>query len=457
MESIAKRRKRTSDARAFDFSSDCFFCGDPAQELVNNRKICIKYVKNDKLRMNILHVIEEKPAEDVDDNLKTLQLCLNDVVDLAAINARYHSSCLVKFFSSRNTNLLGRPISDSVSKLIEHIKNHVFENLEICQFSLKKILSTFDDEVPKLDRLKTFLTENFGDEISMYHKKQDLILCFRDAGNNVPTSSWFAMKSDSSEAERKRIVEMAANIIYQDIRASFYETENYNAPSNFLNNIKADIPSTLLSFLNVLITSSKRYSKTDDEIKNKKWENRMLTIAHILISSVRPRQFVSPIMLGLSSMLHKKHGSKDLIDCLSFLGLCSSYTETLLFEASIVNQPEHYNLKDATFLQFVFDNADHNTNTIDGNNTFHAMGGIMCVTPSSSVESGGNIKRLSKMSSSGEIGKFGFILLKHFQKGSSLGLKEVTIKDVHVIKPTSTEIEFNCADIVWLFGKQNSL
>ena len=73
-------------------------------------------------------------------------------------------------------------------------------------------------------------------------------------------------------------------------------------------------------------------------------------------------------------MMHKKHASKNLIDSLSYLGLCSPYHETMLFEASVVNDPENHKLSNDAYVQFIFDNADHNTNTIDGLNTFHAMG-----------------------------------------------------------------------------------
>lgn len=37
------------------------------------------------------------------------------------------------------------------------------------------------------------------------------------------------------------------------------------------------------------------------------------------------------------------------------------------------------------FFQFVFDNADINVCTLDGQNTFHALGGIKCITPLNSV------------------------------------------------------------------------
>ncbi|GBN30185.1 hypothetical protein AVEN_104452-1 [Araneus ventricosus] len=34
----------------------------------------------------------------------------------------------------------------------------------------------------------------------------------------------------------------------------------------------------------------------------------------------------------------------------------------------------------------VFDNADHNTRTVDGHRTFHVMGGVQCVTLASGVQ-----------------------------------------------------------------------
>lgn len=81
--------------------------------------------------------------------------------------------------------------------------------------------------------------------------------------------------------------------------------------------------------------------------------------------------------------VHRKFGSKLLIDVMSKLGLCHSYDEVLLYETSslAVCVPEDRD----SFHQFVFDNADFNVNTIDGLNTFHQMGGIQCLTPSTAT------------------------------------------------------------------------
>ena len=153
-------------------------------------------------------------------------------------------------------------------------------------------------------------------------------------------------------------------------------------------------------------------------------------------------------------MMHKKHASKNLIDSLNHIGLCASYDETLLFESSIVNDPQQYNLSES-YIQLIFDNADHNTNTIDGRNTFHSMGGIMCVTPASSVQSSQNIVRLKKIPNADSLGKFGFLPIKPLEKGDSVGLKNVIIKDLDLENPIS-KFSLTSKDFLWFYGKNNN-
>ena len=97
----------------------------------------------------------------------------------------------------------------------------------------------------------------------------------------------------------------------------------------------------------------------------------------------------------------------------------------MLFESSVVNDPEQFHIAQNSFVQFIFDNADHNLLTLDGKNTFHAMGGIMTVTPSHAFSSDKTVKRLKNIPSALDIGKFGFIDLKQFEKKSCAGLNTV--------------------------------
>jgi len=64
-------------------------------------------------------------------------------------------------------------------------------------------------------------------------------------------------------------------------------------------------------------------------------------------------------------------------------GFCSSYSTIQKFERSAaVNQgTEIPGFVPGRFIQYIADNVDHNTRTLDGKDTFHGMGIIAAVTP----------------------------------------------------------------------------
>lgn len=259
---------------------------------------------------------------------------------------------------------------------------------------------------------------------------------------------WYESRSDDVQYEKKRIVKMAANIILEDIRSEVYDKTNYRLLNAEEETKCEDVPATLLEFLNIVIKKHKHESPQSA----KKWNKRVATMAHCLITSARPRSFLSPILLGLSAMLHKKHGSRDTIDSLAYLGLCSSYEETLLFEASITKNPENNTCSEGTHIQYVFDNADHNTCTIDGKNTFHSMGGIAIATPASGVMTKQEIPRLNKIPISVEIGSHSFTELKIFEKQHSTGLKSIIIEDVFGDDEEKC-FDISMPDFIWQYSK----
>ncbi|CAG2249414.1 unnamed protein product [Mytilus edulis] len=102
------------------------------------------------------------------------------------------------------------------------------------------------------------------------------------------------------------------------------------------------------------------------------------------MQATRPRLVIEPLQLGLAIQMHHMFGSRFLVDTLSNMGFCSSYSEVQKFETSAViskqeNTSNHYD--ESHCLQYVADNVDHNLCTVDGNNTFHGMGIISCITP----------------------------------------------------------------------------
>lgn len=192
-------------------------------------------------------------------------------------------------------------------------------------------------------------------------------------------------------------------------------------------------------------------SKQNKQKENDKWVNRIATVTHILISFVRPRTFLSSVLIGLSSMIHKKFAAKGLIDAMSHIGLCASYHETTLFESSIINDPEQYKIFGDSFVQFSFDNANHDVNTIDGLGTFHTMGGIMMVTPSSCVTSDQKIPRLKSLKSLLALIHFGFTPLKYYENYVVRGFSEIIVNNLDNEFPDKIDILIN--DLVWLFEK----
>lgn len=89
--------------------------------------------------------------------------------------------------------------------------------------------------------------------------------------------------------------------------------------------------------------------------------------------------------MGIGVFLHRRFRSRHLIDLLHNVDMCASYSEICKYEASVTLHLSN-EVHEEGFVQFVFDNADHNTRTVDGHGTFHVLGGVQCVTPASTVQ-----------------------------------------------------------------------
>ncbi|CAH0562841.1 unnamed protein product [Brassicogethes aeneus] len=136
------------------------------------------------------------------------------------------------------------------------------------------------------------------------------------------------------------------------------------------------------------------------------WKRKCTSIAHATVSAAWPRSFLVPLQVGLGAFLNKTYGFRQLIDVLSSLGFSASFHETALFELSVVMRPE-IAFEDNAYSQFVFENADVNTRTINGFGTFHAMGGIQCVTPKTAIRPDQAIKRYREKPSAAVVGTNG--------------------------------------------------
>ena len=107
-----------------------------------------------------------------------------------------------------------------------------------------------------------------------------LDVCDRILGENYVASG---LSKDS-------IVDMAATIIADEIKCKIYDTNVYPTLKDFSND--SLIPPSLSRLLNHMIKSKSSSAKSV--------ERRRTSIAHSIISAVRPRSFISPLLLAIS-------------------------------------------------------------------------------------------------------------------------------------------------------------
>ena len=117
---------------------------------------------------------------------------------------------------------------------------------------------------------------------------------------------------------------------------------------------------------------------------------KVASIGHSIIQAVRPRTVIAPLQLGLAVQLHHHFRSRFLIDLLSTMGYCVSYSEVQRFEENAASSvaPDIVggsSAIDEMMLLFAADNVDHNIATLDGKGTFHGMGMIAAATPGRQV------------------------------------------------------------------------
>lgn len=227
--------------------------------------------------------------------------------------------------------------------------------------------------------------------ISSLAGKQSIV-SFKGNCEKLLIQEW---SKDDTE-DRIKIVMAAARIIKEDIRGMSCNLQEYPSLDNIKTGGVDKLPTSLNSFFNELVLKDKKELTA--------YTTKVAALQNVKVSLVRVRYYVSPTMFGLGTMLHRKYAPKHLIDILSTLGVSISYSECLNFENSAIKNVKE-SIPDKSFMQFVFDNADFNTRTIDGYGTFHSMG-IVCISPEPPIDSF-KVPRSKHRIPSNDIGSFG--------------------------------------------------
>lgn len=373
--------------------------------------------------------------------------------DLVAADARYHKLCHKKLYSIpfavREKKYLE---PKNVADCMEHIYSYLHDNREECQFSVNELIDQINGEYkPDIRTVKTHLLSHFGDKITFAEigrgRSHQVVMCFTGVGRKILYDNWYNERKRNPEEERMRVVSSATEIMLQDIRSKAYDTTAYPPSDDFLQETESVVPKSLQLLIETIVLKHKHQSL---EIYKKK----CVSIAHAIISATRNRSFLSSIKIGLGAYLYRKFGSKHLVNICAAMGFSCSYDEALLVESSAIVQGEGTPpIEKGAFVQFVSDNADVNVDTLDGNNTFHEMGGIMIISPKTAVLPDKAIPRLKKLISADNIGSFFVSEIQQCSVRKNSGLSSIPIIDVNEGFQVAGDILPTAPELLWLFGK----
>jgi len=244
-------------------------------------------------------------------------------------------------------------------------------------------------------------------------------------------------------------VKAAAAIIREDIRSMAFDTDVYATSETTFNDMSV-VPETLQIFTNDVINKRKKGNAADKTRK-------CTVINHAIIAATRPRSFLSMIQVGLSVYIHRHLASRHLIDILSSMGVCVSYSEARWYEASAMIDNQQ-TITEESFKQFVFDNADFNIRTLDGYGTFHSMGGVMCVTPASGVKLPSDIERIKTCPPAERLATVNKVKLHRYTAPNSKGIGGIMVEDpaeIRCLEAANSVHPF--LDLLWMSGSWLSL
>ncbi|CAG9814961.1 unnamed protein product [Phaedon cochleariae] len=455
-------RSYRSERAPFDFNNRCFLCEDVITDEYRKRQAKLPIDRrNGTVKVTLREVANtilayaQKRGDEWGQKIEDRVSQLNNLnTDLVAVNAEYHQKCLQTFYQlPSRVQKRGHCPATYVDEAMEIIFKFLEDNSEECQFSVGQLLDLVPEDCrPHPKTLKRRLEGKYGDDIIISDSpNRECIICFKNTGHKILSDNWYVneKKGDPKE-ERLRVVKTAGKIILEDIRSKMFSTVAYPPIDNFLGDSHSVVPETLLLLLHTIILTNKRSSMNS-------WKIKCLALAHAILIAVRPRSFLSSIMIAVATYVYKKFGSRHLLNLLATLGFSAPYTEATRLEGSYVLQAERTEIDESVnpFSQFIFDNADFNVNTLDGHGTFHAMGGIMAVTPRKAVTYERDVARLkAHVSASDLVNKAGSVRVESYHRPTNGGLKTVKVKDINI--SSLQDVVPSASDVAWLYGKNSS-
>ena len=305
------------------------------------------------------------------------------------------------------------------------------------QYFMEQYLEGSDEPYDKT-YIKRLLTQRFGNDIVIAERDGTAdVVTLRPTAARIIHKFYLSGRDENNANEQYRILKTASELIRSSIEDSASDLSTTTYPSSVdiesLEKNIAFLPEALKTLL-LLICPKARGIK-------------IAALGQALMQMTKPRSLIAPLQIGLGVQMHNQFSSRFLIDTLSSLGFCSSYTEVQRYEKNAAVTPASAASPDSCqFVQYVADNVDHNVQTLDGSGTVHAMGMISVTTPA--VDPVTVIPRGHP--SAAEIRESGGIGVEYFSSNLNASSMVYHSKDIfHTEIPDETD----GIDLLWLACK----
>ena len=361
--------------------------------------------KSDKMQ---LHSMTELPTSDfVKENAKCnlrLSIALSTVSDCLAAESMYHLPCYSKF--KRLANKSGQE-----EKNVDYAMLYIIDELNTAASQGDMILldAVWNRYEQYVDMYNTQLTGKYKDKhtfgICLRNKINKMYNFFNNLNNNdtymFPINHFEEGISSIINQNEKELDESIIPKFHPQnenefldlvhvalrLRGEIMEKTGYQGMSVTEDAAVGCIPENLYLFLNILFGGQDIIERDDDDdeiFKGGTWtKNFIMSIAQDIIFGLGKGKKLTPKHIGLTSTLHQKTRSKDLVNLFYHAGHCLSYKSLLKMDATLAEYTLRYveentgavipqNLVSGRFIHFSTDNIDIRDESLDGKNIFNA-------------------------------------------------------------------------------------
>uniref|UniRef100_A0ABD2WYE4 Uncharacterized protein n=1 Tax=Trichogramma kaykai TaxID=54128 RepID=A0ABD2WYE4_9HYME len=328
-----------------------------------------------------------------------------------------------------------------MEQIFNFIDDH--KNNQFIMNDFHEVLRESNMYIPSNETILNKLHNHYQDDVIIVNKiGAPIYFCLKNKGYDILRKSHQESKEDP---EHYQLIDRVVKVLFDDIKE--YTTDDFTEylASDTMFTEARNIPKKLKYFLEKLILN--RYRKEKNSVH---YEPSIISIAHAIMSAMFPLLIHSSLQIAVGIALHRKFGSKELVDMCHTMGFSCSYNEVRTYETSAVMQAE-IQVKDDTFVQFVCDNADWNLETLDGKGTFHSLGSCEIITPASDVLPRKPFPRLKSVSEE-EIATQGKIKIKNYELTPMEGIKSYDFPEPNV----NLKLKFTYASKInsyWMFLK----